>query len=77
MTRTKWLMAGVLALVVLIIVLQNTAAVETKILFFTLTMPRAVLLVGTTLIGFIVGLLVSYRLQKKIQDPTPGSETHR
>jgi putative membrane protein len=65
MTRSKMIVVGVLALLVLIVILQNTAAVETKILFVTLTMPRAVLLIGTTLVGFVVGLLASYRITKQ------------
>jgi uncharacterized integral membrane protein len=65
MTRTKLIIAGILALLVLIVILQNTAAVETKILFITLTMPRAVLLIGTTLVGFILGVLAAFRLAKQ------------
>jgi putative membrane protein len=65
MTRIKMIVIGVLALLVLIVILQNTATVETKILFVTLTMPRAVLLIGTTLVGFVVGLLASYRITKQ------------
>jgi putative membrane protein len=65
MTRTKLIIAGILALLVLIVILQNTAMVETRILFITLTLPRAVLLIGTTLIGFIVGVLASLRLSKQ------------
>ena len=65
MTRTKLIITAVLALLVLIIILQNTAAVETKILFVTLTMPRAVLLFGTTLVGFLLGVLVALRLAKQ------------
>ena len=65
MTRTKLIIAGILSLLVLIVILQNTAAVETKILFITLTMPRAVLLIGTTLVGFILGVLAAFRLAKQ------------
>ena len=64
MTRTKLVITAVLALLVLIVILQNTTPVETKVLFFTLTMPRAVLLIGTTLIGFLLGVLVALRMAK-------------
>jgi uncharacterized integral membrane protein len=47
-------------IVLLIIVLQNTDAVETRLLFVTLTMPRAVLLFSTTAIGFVLGLLTRF-----------------
>lgn len=65
MTRPKLIIAGILALFVLIVILQNTAAVETRILFVTITMPRAVTLIGTTLVGFILGVLVAFRLVKQ------------
>jgi len=58
MKNWKIITALVVALLVLIVVLQNTAAVETQILFFTLTLPRALLLFLTFLIGFILGLVV-------------------
>jgi uncharacterized integral membrane protein len=65
MTRTKLVITGVLALLVLIVILQNTAAVETRVLFVTITMPRAVLLIGTTLVGFLLGMLVALRWTKR------------
>lgn len=64
MTRTKLVITGILALLVLVVILQNTAAVETKVLFITITMPRAVLLIGTTLVGFLLGMLVALRWAK-------------
>jgi len=55
----------VLGLLMLIIVLQNTAVVETQILFFTIALPRALLLFLTLLIGFLLGLYVSvYRRRR-------------
>ena len=50
---------AILALLGVVIILQNTEPVETKLLFMSITMPRAILLMGTTLIGFALGLLVS------------------
>ena len=60
--KGKPIAVAVLAIVVLIVVLQNTEAVETRILFLTLTMPRAALLFGTLIVGFVLGLLTSTRL---------------
>ena len=65
MKQAKIIAVLILAIVCLIIVLQNTATVETKILFITITMPRAVLLLATTAIGFVLGVLVSLILCKK------------
>ncbi len=54
-----------LAIVVVIVILQNTAPVETKLLFVSITMPRAVLLFLTFVIGFVVGLLAAGRIARK------------
>ena len=59
MERIKLVAIAVLALLGVIIILQNTEQVETKLLFWSITMPRAILLMGTTLIGFALGVLVS------------------
>ena len=61
--KGKLIVAAVLAVLVLIVVLQNTEAVETRILFVTLTMPRAALLFGALIVGFVLGLLTSTRRQ--------------
>lgn len=65
MKQAKIIAVLILAILCLIILLQNTATVETKILFITITMPRAVLLLTTTAIGFALGVLVSLILCKK------------
>lgn len=57
MNKLKLVALSVLALLVVIVVLQNTQTVETKLLFFTITMPRAVLLFGAMLTGFAIGVL--------------------
>ena len=61
MARAKLILVTVLALVLIIVIMQNTQAVETKILFLSFTMPRALLLVATTLVGFVLGVLVTFR----------------
>ena len=65
MERFKMVSTVVLALLGVVVILQNTAPVETRILFFSITMPRAILLVGTTLIGFALGVLVSFSFQRQ------------
>ena len=65
MSKTKAVIIAVVGLLVLIIVLQNTQAVETKLLFFSVTMPRAVLLFGTMLIGFALGVLTASRIGRR------------
>ena len=59
MKKVRLIVTLVLAVLVVIVVLQNTEAVETQLLFATVTMPRAVLLLITALIGFSLGILTS------------------
>ena len=73
MNKTKLILIGVLIIIVAIIILQNTQSVDTKILFFTLTMPRAVLLLLMSLIGFVIGIFtvfhyISKRKQREIKN---------
>lgn len=53
---------ALLALVVLIVVLQNTQTVDTRVLFMTVSMPRAALLFGALVVGFILGIFAAGRL---------------
>jgi uncharacterized integral membrane protein len=59
---------AVLALLVLIVVLQNTESVETRILFFSIIMPRAALLFGALVVGFIIGVFTAGKVLKRIYD---------
>lgn len=62
MNRIRLVAVGLLVLLMVIVVLQNTEAVETRLLFFSITMPRAALLFGALAIGFSSGVLVSNRI---------------
>ena len=65
MVKLKLAAALALIVVVLIVVLQNTQPVETRLLFVTVTMPRAALLAITMLIGVAAGILVALSLAKR------------
>ena len=65
MNRFKMISITILTILGVIIILQNMETVETRLLFFTIPMPRAVLLMVTTLIGFALGILVSFFFQRK------------
>jgi len=65
MVKAKLIAAFVLAVLAIILVLQNTETVDTKFLFVTVTMPRAALLALTMLIGIAVGILGSLALTGK------------
>ena len=55
------IVAGVLAVIVIV---QNTATVETHILWITISMPRAVLLALTFALGVLSGILFSMRRRR-------------
>lgn len=74
MKKVRLVTALVLAILVVIVVLQNTDTVDTRILFVTVTMPRAVLLFTTALIGFATGILTSLVWMRKPDKPRGGSE---
>jgi uncharacterized integral membrane protein len=57
MKNAKLLVALALAALVIIVALQNTATVDTKVLFATVSMSRALLLAVTFAAGAVVGLV--------------------
>jgi uncharacterized integral membrane protein len=65
MKKIKTIVIALVLLLVLIIVLQNTQSVETKLLFAKVTMPRAFLLMLTFLFGFVAGLLTTLSFGRK------------
>jgi len=67
MKHFKMISIAILTILGVIIIYQNTEPVETKLLFLSITMSRALLLMGTTLIGFALGGLASFFFQRKEQ----------
>ncbi len=61
MKRIKLFLIAALVILVTIVGLQNTEMVETRLLFATVAMPRAVLLFVMLAIGFVVGWLAGAR----------------
>jgi uncharacterized integral membrane protein len=59
MTRWRLILALVLIILVVIVVIQNTETVDTRLLFFTISMPRALLLCVTFLLGTVSGILLA------------------
>lgn len=58
MEKIKWISIAIVVILVIIIVLQNLAPAETKILFMTIEMPRAALLFGTLAVGYLAGMVI-------------------
>ena len=67
MNKLKIVGIAVVILVVLIVVLQNTQAVDTKLLFLTVTMPNAALLFGTLIVGFAIGVLTAGHIVSSVK----------
>jgi uncharacterized integral membrane protein len=55
----------VLGILAVILVFQNRDPVETHLLWATVEMPRAVLLLTTFLLGVIVGLLAAFMWKRQ------------
>ncbi|MCA8922802.1 MAG: DUF1049 domain-containing protein, partial [Planctomycetes bacterium] len=60
--KLKLGLAGVLAVLMIVLVLQNTEVVQTRLLFMTVEMPRAALLLVTLLVGVVIGMIVAARI---------------
>ena len=64
MKRSKVIGASVLIGLLVIIMIQNTASVSTKVLFWSFSLPRAVLLFVTAAIGYAAGGIVFTRRKR-------------
>lgn len=63
--KIKLAVAAVVAILVIIVIFQNTEIVETRLLFITVSMPRALLLIVTLLLGVLLGLMTAVRIRRK------------
>ena len=59
MPKWKLITALILTVITIVVVVQNTETVDTKLLFFTISMPRALLLCVTFLAGTASGILLA------------------
>jgi uncharacterized integral membrane protein len=74
LNKLKVVSIAAITLLTLIVVLQNTQAVETHLLFLTLTMPNAALLFGTLIIGFAIGVLAAGHIVSIAKRAMPSNE---
>lgn len=58
MKKAKLIIILILAILTAIIILQNLDPVDTKVLFITISMPRALFIALTWLVGLICGILI-------------------
>lgn len=61
MQRFRKIAIVALVVVAAILVLQNTTDVTTRILLWEVTAPRAILIAGVLVIGYVLGLLSAWR----------------
>ncbi len=69
MKKVKIILIVIISVLALIVFLQNTEAVQTRFLFMSVTMPRALLLLLTFLMGFIAGLITTSIILRKSGKP--------
>ena len=67
MKRAKIVFALIAIIALIIIIVQNTASVETRILLFNIRMPRALLLFVMFLLGFGLGVVVTTRFTHRMK----------
>lgn len=60
----KLVLVMILLLLFAIAVLQNTQPVSLKFLFWSVSMPRAILILISALVGLVLGLYFSVRSKK-------------
>ena len=65
MKNLRLYVAIALAVLAIVLILQNLEPVETRLLFVTMVMPRAALLAVTMLIGIATGVLLSLGYTRK------------
>jgi len=65
MKKAKLVAIVIVSVVALIVVLQNTEVTDARILFWDLPMSRALLLILTFVLGFVVGVLVASNFLRK------------
>ena len=69
MNKIKLTVIGILLIIAFVLTIQNTQPVNTHILLFTITIPRAVLLLLMTLIGFAIGVFTVFHYIGKRKQP--------
>lgn len=65
MKKAKLVGALVAVVLSLVLILQNTQTVDIRFLFFSVTMPNAVLVGFTLLIGIALGILVAFVISSR------------
>lgn len=73
MKRLKIALALIAGFLLLVVILQNTDTVETRILSATISLPRAVLLFLAVLFGFVLGFATAVWRRVRHQHEKPAA----
>ncbi len=65
MKKAKWMTIIIIVIIIAIIVLQNIQPISINILFFSLDISKALLLLITAIIFFVIGALVTFFVTRK------------
>lgn len=57
-SKTKWILIAVLAVVFFVVLIQNTEVVSFQFLFWTLTMSRILMISFLMLLGLVIGYVL-------------------
>ena len=63
--RLKLILAVLSGFLLIVVVLQNTETVVTEVLFYSLSLPLAALLLVTLLVGFVFGALFGAWMKRR------------
>ena len=61
MEKFRLAVSATIAALLIIVILQNMVSVEVRLLWWTIAMPRALLLAIAVMGGFVVGVLIRMR----------------
>jgi uncharacterized integral membrane protein len=67
-TKIRLTTIAVIAILSIVVFLQNTESVDTRILFFVVSMPRALLLLCVALVGFMTGIACALAFRRNRKD---------
>ena len=69
MVRPRFILVSALALLLLVLVVQNSEVVTVTLLFWDFEMSRVILILLTTMTGFICGFLVAQLTSARSDSP--------
>jgi uncharacterized integral membrane protein len=74
MRKARIVVILIILLLSLIVFIQNRQAVDTRLLFATITMPLVLLLILTFIMGSILGLVIASYVLREHRNPRPPGE---